>query len=69
MISVNNIVKAGRPVESGYQFVAYDEPQVVVTFYDGYSGEMLYSEGISTLDAKERMAPAEKKNRFGHWNK
>ena len=69
VISVNNIVKAGRPVGSGYQFVAYDEPQVVVTFYDGYSGEMLYSEGISTLDAKERMAPAEKKNRFGHWNK
>ncbi|MAI71523.1 MAG: hypothetical protein CMM01_11485 [Rhodopirellula sp.] len=69
VISVNNIVKAGRPAGSGYQFVAYDEPQVVVTFYDGYSGEMLYSEGISTLDAKQQGAPAEKKNRFGHWNK
>ena len=69
VISVNNIVKAGRPAGAGYQFVAYDEPQVVVTFYDGYSGEMLYSEGISTLDAKEQGAPAEKKNRFGHWNK
>ena len=69
VISVNNIVKAGRPAGSGYQFVAYDEPQVVVTFYDGYTGEMLYSEGISTLDAKEQGAPAEKKNRFGHWNK
>ena len=68
VISVNNIVKAGRPTGAGYQFVAYDEPQVVVTFYDGYSGEMLYSEGISTLDAKKPTAPAEKKNRFGHWN-
>ena len=68
VISVNNIVKAGRPTGAGYQFVAYDEPQVVVTFYDGYSGEMLYSEGISTLDAKEPSPPAEKKNRFGHWN-
>ena len=68
VVSVNNIVKAGRPAGPGYQFVAYDEPQVVVTFYDGYSGEMLYSEGISTLDAKPPAAPAAKKNRFGHWN-
>ena len=68
VVSVNNIVKAGRPTGPGYQFVAYDEPQVVVTFYDGYSGEMLYSEGISTLDAKPPAAPAAKKNRFGHWN-
>ena len=68
VISVNNILKAGRPSGQGYQFVAYDEPQVVVSFHDGYTGEMLYSEGISTLDAKKPGAPAEKKNRFGHWN-
>ena len=67
VISLNNIVKAGKPKGAGYQFLAYDAPQVVVTFYDGYSGEMLYSEGISTLDAKPPQPPGEKKNRFGHW--
>lgn len=68
VVSVNNIVKAGRKQGAGYQFLAYDEPQVVVSFYDGYSGELLYSEGISTLEAKPFNGPAEKKNRFGHWN-
>ncbi len=69
VISVNNIVKAGRKEGPGYQFLAYDAPQVVVSFHDGYSGELLYSEGISTLDALPPGKPAEKKNRFGHWNK
>lgn len=69
VVSVNNIVKAGRKQGPGYQFLAYDAPQVVVTFYDGYSGEMLYSEGISTLDAMPPQDAVEKKNRFGHWNR
>lgn len=69
VVSVNNIVKAGRPDGPGYQFLAYDAPQVVVRFHDGYSGELLYSEGISTLDAMPPGKPAEKRNRFGHWNK
>ena len=69
MISVNNIVKAGRKEGPGYQFLAYDAPQVVVSFHDGYSGDLLYSEGISTLDAMPPGKPADKKNRFGHWNK
>jgi hypothetical protein len=69
VVSVNNIVKAGRPNGPGYQFLAYDAPQVVVSFRDGYSGELLYSEGISTLDAMPPGKPGEKKNRFGHWNK
>lgn len=69
VISVNNVVKAGRKTGAGYQFLAYDAPQVVVQFRDGYSGELLYSEGISTLDALPPGKPAEKKNRFGHWNK
>ncbi|NNE00369.1 MAG: hypothetical protein HKN47_23875 [Pirellulaceae bacterium] len=68
VVNVNNIVKAGRKAGPGYQFLAYDEPQVVVSFHDGYSGELLYSEGISTLDAKPPGSPSEKKNRFGHWN-
>lgn len=69
VISVNNIVKAGRKTGPGYQFLAYDAPQVVVSFHDGYTGDLLYSEGISTLDAMPPQAPAEKRNRFGHWNK
>ena len=69
VISVNNIVKAGRKEGPGYQFLAYDAPQVVVSFHDGYTGELLYSEGISTIDAKPPGKPGEKKNRFGHWNK
>ena len=74
VISVNNIVKAGRKAGPGYQFLAYDAPQVVVSFHDGYTGDLLYSEGISTLDAMplgnswKPGKPAEKKNRFGHWN-
>lgn len=69
VVSVNNVVKAGRPDGPGYQFLAYDAPQVVVRFHDGYSGDLLYSEGISTLDARPPEKPAEKKNRFGHWNR
>lgn len=69
VINVNNIVKAGRKEGPGYQFLAYDAPQVVVSFHDGYTGELLYSEGISTLDAMPPQPAADKKNRFGHWNK
>jgi alkaline phosphatase D len=69
VVKLNNIVKAGRKAGPGYQFLAYDAPQVIVSFHDGYSGELLYSEGISTLDAKPPGKAAGKKNRFGHWNK
>lgn len=69
VINVNNIIKAGRNDGPGYQFIAYDAPQVVVSFHDGYTGELLYSEGVSTLDASPPGQPAEKTNRFGHWNK
>jgi hypothetical protein len=31
-------------------WVAYDAPQVVMQFYDGYTGELLYAEGISRAD-------------------
>jgi hypothetical protein len=67
VISVNNIIKAGKRTGPGYQFLAYDAPQVVVSFHDGYTGDLLYSEGISTLDAMPPQAASEKKNRFGHW--
>jgi phosphodiesterase/alkaline phosphatase D-like protein len=69
VIDVNNIVKAGRNDGPGYQFIAYDEPQVIVRFHDGYTGDLLYAEGISTLDAKPEGEAFPKVNRFGHWNK
>ena len=69
VIDVNNIVKAGRNDGPGYQFIAYDEPQVVVRFHDGYTGDLLYAEGISTMDAKPEGDAFPKENRFGHWNK
>ncbi len=69
VIDLNNVVKAGRKSEPGYQFIAYDEPQVVVRFHDGYTGDLLYAEGISTLDAKPEGEAFPKVNRFGHWNK
>ena len=68
VIDVNNIVRAGRNDGPGYQFLAYDEPQVVVRFHDGYTGDLLYAEGISTLDAKPEAEAFPKVNRFGHWN-
>jgi len=69
VIDVNNVVRAGRPEGAGYQFLAYDEPQVVVRFHDGYSGKLLYAEGISTADARPEGEAFPKKNRFGHWKK
>jgi len=69
VIDVNNVVRAGRNDGPGYQYLAYDEPQVIVRFHDGYTGELLYAEGISTVDAKPEGDAFPKKNRFGHWNK
>lgn len=71
VIDVNNIVRAAAREGQGYQYLAYDEPQVIVRFHDGYTGKLLYAEGISTLDAKplDQAKPFPKKNRFGHWNK
>ncbi len=69
VINVNNIVRHGLNDGPGYQYIAFDEPQVVVRFHDGYTGELLYAEGISTLDAKPEGAAFPKVNRFGHWRK
>lgn len=69
VIDVNNIVKAGRNDGPGYQFIEYDEPQVIVRFHDGYTGDLLYAEGISTVDSKPEGEAFPKINRFGHWNK
>lgn len=69
VIDVNNVVRAGRNDGPGYQYLAYDEPQVIVRYHDGYTGELLYAEGISTVDAKPEGPAFPKQNRFGHWNK
>ncbi len=52
VVQVNNMFKTAKPEGAGYQFVAYDAPQVVVRFHDAYTGKLLYAEGISTLDVK-----------------
>jgi phosphodiesterase/alkaline phosphatase D-like protein len=64
VVQINNIMRAARPDGVGYQFVPYDEPQVIVQFYDGYSGRLVYAEGISTADAKRDRTPAPKKSRW-----
>lgn len=50
IVQVNNVFKSGRPEGPGYQWVAYDSPQVVVRFHDGYTGKLVYAEGISLVD-------------------
>jgi len=50
VVSVNNVMKTARPEGSGYQFVAYDQPQVIVSFYDGYTGKLVYAEAVSSID-------------------
>ena len=52
VVQVNNILKAAKPDDVGYQFVPFDEPQVVVRYHDGYTGKLEYAEGISTADSK-----------------
>lgn len=53
VVRVNNVMPSGRQDGPGYHWTAYDEPQVVVQAHDGYTGELIYAEGISTCDAKK----------------
>jgi len=57
VVQVNNLIKAARPQGAGYQWVAYDAPQVVVRFHDGHRGRLVYAEGISRADV-ERQPPS-----------
>lgn len=52
IVQVNNILKVASP-DGGYQFAAYDEPQVVVRWHDGYTGRLVYAESITTFDARD----------------
>lgn len=51
IVQVNNVLKVASP-EGGYQFSAYDAPQVIVRWHDGYTGKLTYSETITVNDAK-----------------
>jgi alkaline phosphatase D len=53
IVQVNNVLKVGTPTGVGYQWVAYDEPQVIVRWHDGYTGKLVYAESITSLDAKK----------------
>lgn len=53
IVSINNLMKSPRANEPGFQWLAFDEPTVTVQFRDAYTGQLIYSESISTLDAKE----------------
>jgi len=52
VVQVNNVLKSGRQDEPGLHWVAFDAPQLVVQFIDAHTGEIVYAEGISTIDAK-----------------
>ena len=55
VVRVNNVFPAPRPDGEGpgYQFFPYDYPQVIVTWYDGYTGLPAYSETVSPLDLQK----------------
>ncbi|MBT4863991.1 MAG: hypothetical protein HON53_02575, partial [Planctomycetaceae bacterium] len=52
IVRVNNVFSSPRPDGEGpgYQFIPYPHPQVIVTWYDGYTGRHVYSETVSPLD-------------------
>jgi len=52
IVQVNNVLKVGSPT-GRYQFSAYDEPQVIVRWHDGYTGRLVYAESITTADARD----------------
>ncbi len=52
IVHVNNVLKVGS-LDGGYQFSAYDEPQVIVRWHDGYTGRLVYAESITVSDARD----------------
>ena len=52
VIHVNNVQKASGPKDGEALWIAYDKPQVVLSFYDAHSGKLVYAEGISTAQTK-----------------
>jgi hypothetical protein len=58
IVQINNVTPSPRPEGVGYQWVAFDAPQVVVRWHDGYSGRLVYAEGISADVGPCRLGPA-----------
>ncbi|MCA9179053.1 MAG: alkaline phosphatase D family protein [Planctomycetales bacterium] len=52
IVQVNNVLPVARPAGPGYQWAAYDRPQVIVRWHDGYTGRLAYAESITAGDAK-----------------
>ena len=50
VVQVNNAYKNHDFREDRDLWIAFDHPQVVVSYYNGLTGDLLYSEGISTAD-------------------
>jgi alkaline phosphatase D len=55
VVRVNNVFATARPDGEGpgYQYIPYAFPQVMITWYDGYTGQPAYSETVSPLDLQE----------------
>jgi hypothetical protein len=47
VVQVTNVSRSPKPAGAGCQWIAYDAPQVVVRWHDGYTGRLAYAEGIS----------------------
>lgn len=58
IVQVNNVLKVAAP-DGGYQFAAYDAPQVIIRWHDGYTGKLAYSETINVNDARTSGGAAE----------
>lgn len=56
VVQVNNVLKVAAPSGSKPQFMAYDAPTVTVRWHDGYTGQLVYAETVSVLDAIQRPA-------------
>ncbi len=50
VIQVNNVMKTASPKVPGQQWFAYDTPNVLIRFHDGYTGKLVYVESISLAD-------------------
>lgn len=56
VVRVNNVAPSARPEGPGYQWAAYDAPQVVVSYHSGYTGRMEYAQGICLADLMPQQA-------------
>jgi hypothetical protein len=55
VVQVNNVFRSPRPDGEGpgYQFIAYDYPQAIISWHEGNTGRLAYSETVSALDLEQ----------------